>query len=260
MSHIDDLFSRKHGHVLCVSCTAGFPQLDSTVPVLKALKDHGADMIELVVPFSDPLANGPLMHHSNTVAVENGMTVEKLFSQLREFRKMNSSNHTPIVLYSYFNPVLQHGFEKFCERAARAGVDGLIIPDLPIYELQNKYGKLIKDCGVDFILTVTPQTPDHRIKMLDKMSSGFLYANSISSSTGGRQFRADLAFLERLSRLGLSCPVLAGIGVNTHEDFELVCRHSNGAILGNGFLRRLAETGDAENSVKEFISQLMAVN
>src|SRR5215467_6639962 len=155
MSRITELFKRKKDRVLNVYCTAGYPRLDSTVEVMKALQDNGADMIELGMPYSDPLADGPVIQASGMKALENGMTIARLFEQLKGFRK---DIRLPVLLMGYMNPVLQYGFEKFCAAASEAGVDGLILPDLPIYEFETEYGPIIRKYGLDFVFLVTPET------------------------------------------------------------------------------------------------------
>src|SRR5690606_26865016 len=175
MSRIQELFKRKQNDILNVYCTAGYPRLDSTLKLMRALQDHGADMIEIGMPYSDPLADGPVIQESSTQALQNGMTLKILFSQLKDCRK---TIHLPLILMGYMNTVLQYGFEKFCADAKEVGIDGLILPDLPPYEFESEYGAIIKKYGLDFIFLVTPETPEHRIKQLDRLSSGFLYAVS----------------------------------------------------------------------------------
>jgi len=181
MSRIEETFRIKRTKLLNVYCTAGYPKPDSTMSVIKALQDNGADMIEIGMPYSDPLADGPVIQHSGSIAIANGMTIAKLFEQLKDLRK---EIHIPVVLMGYMNPALQYGFEKFCAAAASVGIDGLILPDLPMYEFETEYGAIIKRHGLDFIFLVTPETTDERIKKLDGLSSGFLYAVSSSSTTG----------------------------------------------------------------------------
>src|SRR5687768_10731420 len=201
MSRIQDLFKRKNRNILNVYCTAGYPHLGSTREVMKALQDNGADMIELGVPYSDPLADGPIIQASGGKAIENGMTVVKLFEQLQDFR---SEITVPVVLMGYFNQVLQYGFERFCADAARVGVDGFIFPDLPIYEFEMMYGDLIRRHGLDFIFLVTPETSDERVKKLDSLSTGFLYAVSSSSTTGkDSNLGVRASYFERLKTLSL---------------------------------------------------------
>src|SRR5690349_6270831 len=173
--------------ILSVYCTAGYPKLNSTVEVMKALQDNGAEMIELGMPYSDPLADGPTIQASNTVALHNGMTIEKMFEQLKDFRNTPDAKDAiriPVLLMGYMNPILQYGFERFCRQAAELPVDGLILPDLPEYEFETMYGEMIKRYGLDFVFLVTPETSEERIKKLDALSTGFLYAVSSSSITG----------------------------------------------------------------------------
>ena len=170
MSRIKELFENKDRNVLNIYCTAGYPTLNSTLPVMEALQESGADIIELGMPYSDPLADGETIQNSSIVALRNGMTIAKLFEQLQTMRPQI---HVPVILMGNINPVLLYGFEKFCKDAASAGVDGLIIPDLPPYEFQTTYKAIVEQSGLDFIFLVTPETPEERIRMLDALSSGF---------------------------------------------------------------------------------------
>jgi tryptophan synthase alpha chain len=261
MTRIKELFDRKPGRILNVYCTAGYPQLDSTLKIIKALKDNGADMIELGMPYSDPLADGPVIQASSSAAIAGGMTIAKLFEQLKGFRKIISPEDPsglPVVLMGYMNPVLQYGFEKFCADAAEVGVDGLILPDLPMYEFETEYGAIIKEKGLDFIFLVTPETSIERIKKLDALSSGFLYAVSSSSTTGGDQ-NMDLVekYLQKLKDLKLKNPVLVGFGIKDKASFEAACRYANGAIIGTAFIKALESNNPVENSVKQFLDGIL---
>ena len=212
------MFKKKNERILNVYCTAGYPRLDSTVPVMKALQQNGADIIELGMPYSDPLADGPVIQASSTVALANGMTIKKLFEQLKDFRKNIS---IPVILMGYMNPVLQYGFEKFCADAAAAGIDGLILPDLPEYEFETEYGDIIKKHGLDFIFLVTPETSDERIKKLDELSTGFLYAVSSSSTTGSdKNMTAVTGYLQKLKSLQLRNSILVGFGIKDKQTFD----------------------------------------
>ena len=181
MNRIDALFAKKNKNILNVYCTAGFPQLNSTLEVMKALQDNGADLIELGMPYSDPLADGPVIQASGNKALENGMTIATLFAQLKGFR---SAIRVPVLLMGYMNPVLQYGFEKFCADAAAIGIDGLILPDLPMHEFERDYKLILQKYQLHFIFLVTPETSEERIRKLDALSTGFLYAVSSSSTTG----------------------------------------------------------------------------
>lgn len=255
MSRIKELFERKQNNVLNVYCTAGYPALNSTTEVMKALQLNGADLIELGMPYSDPLADGPVIQHSSTIALNNGMTIQALFSQLKDFRKDIS---VPVVLMGYMNPVLQYGFEQFCKDAAAVGVDGLILPDLPEYEFETEFGAIIKQYGLDFIFLVTPETSDERIKKLDSLSSGFLYAVSSSSTTGSDKNMTDVnAYLQKLKNMQLKNPVLVGFGIKDKQTFEAACAHANGAIIGTAFIKALEGVSDVTEATKNFLKTIV---
>jgi tryptophan synthase alpha chain len=257
MSRIKDLFAKKKERVLNIYCTAGYPHLDSTRKIMKALKDNGADLIELGMPYSDPLADGPVIQHSSTIALANGMTLQKLFAQLSDMRSNKAEpgiGEIPVLLMGYMNPVLQYGFERFCRDAAAVGVDGLILPDLPEYEFETEYGQIIKQYGLDFTFLVTPETSDERVKKLDKLSSGFLYAVSSSSTTGSNKNMSDVRqYLQRLRNLQLKNPVLVGFGIRDRQTFDEACQQANGAIIGTAFIKALENSINEEDTVKQFL-------
>lgn len=254
MSSIRNTFSKKNFGILNVYCTAGYPQLESTIEVMKALQENGADIIELGMPYSDPLADGPVIQQSSSVALANGMTIKKLFDQLKHLRKEIS---LPLILMGYMNPVLQYGFEKFCAEASAVGVDGLILPDLPEHEFETEYGAIIKKYGLDFIFLVTPETSEARIKKLDKLSSGFLYAVSSSSTTGKDKDMADVTgYLQKLKSLQLKNPVLVGFGIKDKETFKAACAHANGAIIGTAYIKALGETGSVADITRKFLDTI----
>ncbi len=234
-----------------VYCTAGFPQLNSTIEVMRSLQKNGADMIELGMPYSDPLADGPVIQQSSSVALANGMTIKKLFEQLKDFRKEIS---VPVVLMGYMNPVLQYGFEKFCADAAAVGIDGLILPDLPEHEFETEYGAIIKKHGLDFIFLVTPETSEERIKKLDSLSTGFLYAVSSSSTTGSNKNMTDeKTYLQKLKNLKLKNPVLVGFGIKDKTTFKTACENANGAIIGTAYIKALSEPGNIADITRKFL-------
>ena len=254
MSRIPRLFKNKQGKVLNVYCTAGYPQLNSTLGVMKALQENGADIIELGMPYSDPLADGPVIQQSSSVALANGMTIKKLFEQLKDFRKNIS---IPVVLMGYMNPVLQYGFEKFCAHAADVGIDGLILPDLPEYEFEAEYGAIIKKYDLDFIFLVTPETSEQRVKKLDELSTGFLYAVSSSSTTGSNKNMTDIkTYLQKLKGLSLKNPVLVGFGIKDKKSFEIACAHANGAIIGTAYIKALAGAGEMAEITRKFLESV----
>ena len=263
MSRISRLFqstplgARGNG-ILNVYCTAGYPQLNSTIEVMKALQENGADMIELGMPYSDPLADGPVIQQSSTIALKNGMTISKLFDQLKGFRNKPPLVDLGVILMGYMNPVLQYGFEKFCAAAASVGIDGLILPDLPEYEFETEYGAIIKKHGLDFIFLVTPETSEERILKLDELSSGFLYAVSSSSTTGTDKNMTDVkSSLQKLQELKLKNPVLVGFGIKDRQSFEATCEHANGAIIGSAYIKALENSTDIYSDTKTFLKKIL---
>lgn len=256
MSLLKELFEKKSSRVLNVYCTAGYPKPDSTLEVMKALQSNGADIIELGMPYSDPLADGPVIQQSGLISLENGMTIEKLFLQLKDFRK---EIQIPVILMGYMNPVLQYGFEKFCAAAAAVGIDGLILPDLPEFEFETEYGEIIKKYGLDFIFLVTPETSEVRIKKLDQLSTGFLYAVSSSSTTGTDNNLTDVNnYLKRLKGYGLKNPILVGFGIKDKNSFDNACAHANGAIIGTAYIKALEKSDNIETSTKTFLKEVLA--
>lgn len=255
MTRISKLFQQKQTNVLSIYCTAGYPSFDSTLKVLKSLQENGVDMIELGMPYSDPLADGPVIQASGSKALANGMTIQKLFQQLEGFRKQIN---IPVLLMGYMNPVLQFGFEKFCATAKSAGIDGLILPDLPIYEYETEYGAIIRENDLDFIFLVTPETSTERIKKLDALSTGFLYAVSSSSTTGKDKNMDDQsAYFKKLRDMKLKNPVVVGFGIKDRQTFQTACNYANGAIIGTAFIKAIENSGDVEEQTKKFLKQII---
>jgi len=249
------LFKNKTSKVLNVYCTAGYPELNSTVPVMKALQQNGADLIEIGMPYSDPLADGEVIQDSGSKALANGMTIAVLFEQLK-----NSSKEitVPVILMGYMNPVMQYGFEKFCAKAAEVGVSGLILPDLPIYEFETQYGSIIKKYGLDFIFLVTPETSEDRIRKIDTLTTGFIYAVSSSSTTGNNKAIADQEpYFKKLQSMKLNNPILVGFGIKDKATFGAACRYTNGAIIGSAYIKALANTKDINTTTKEFLNTVL---
>jgi tryptophan synthase alpha chain len=255
MARIEHVFKKKSSGVLNVYFTAGYPTLDSTLNIMHALQESGVDIIELGMPYSDPLADGPVIQESSSVALSNGMSIAALFNQLKGFR---NTIHLPVVLMGYMNPVLQFGFEKFCQEASAVGIDALILPDLPPFEFEEKYSEIIKKYQLDFIFLVTPETSVERIKRLDRLSSGFLYAVSSSSTTGNeKDLNAVTHYLDRLNSMGLKNPIMVGFGIKDKESFDAVNLHANGAIIGSAFINALSKNNDSVQATKSFISSVL---
>ncbi len=251
MSRLGTLFASKQKNILNVYCTAGYPQLNSTIDMITALTENGVDIIELGMPYSDPLADGPVIQQSGNIALANGMTIAVLFDQLKSLRQVSN---VPLILMGYMNPVLQYGFEKFCKDASAVGVDGLILPDLPEYEFETEYGAIIKANGLDFVFLVTPETSEERVRKLDDLSTGFLYAVSSSATTGkDKDFNAVETYLQRLQTMNLKNPVLVGFGIKDRSTFQSACKHANGAIIGTAFIQALEGTNDLKATVKQFL-------
>jgi tryptophan synthase alpha chain len=260
MNRIDKLFSEKKTAVLNMYCTAGFPQRNSTVGVITALENNGADIVEIGIPYSDPIADGPVIQQSNMQALENGMSIPLLFEQLKNIRK---DIQLPIILMGYMNPVLQFGIEKFCEAAGRVGIDGIILPDLPMYEFETMYQQYFKTNNLSFIFLVTPETSEERIRKIDKLAGGFIYAVSSSSTTGNSTHPADTkvnesrqVYLKKLKGMNLTNPVLVGFGIKDKLTFDAASAYTNGAIIGSAYITALKNTSDIGAATKDFINSI----
>lgn len=255
MTRLQRLFREKKDSVLAIYCTAGYPLHDSTVTVMNAIQEADADIIELGIPYSDPIADGPVIQQSSAAALANGMSIDKLFEQLKGFRK---TIHVPVVLMGYMNPVLQFGFEKFCESCAALEIDALILPDMPVFEFEAKYKLILDRYNIHFIFLVTPATNDERVILLDQLSSGFLYAVSSSGTTGLKTDEGMMnTFLKRLSHLPLINPLMVGFGINDKEQFRRAGAQAAGAIIGSAFIKALADVKDVKTATKSFISSIL---
>lgn len=254
MSRLSEAFQSEK-KILNIYCTAGYPKLDSTLTVMKALQDSGADIIELGMPYSDPLADGETIQKSSAVALANGMTMHVLFEQLAGMRE---EINIPVVLMGYMNPVLQYGFEQFCADAAKVGVDGLILPDLPQHEFEKTYKAIIEKYNLNFIFLVTPETSEERIKKLDQLSSGFLYAVSSSSTTGGeKDFNEVELYLQRLRGYGLKNPILVGFGIKDKKTFNGACKYAQGAIIGSAYIKIIQHAQSPEAITRSFVQSIL---
>ncbi len=256
MNRLDELFAKKKNNVLNIYCTAGYPELDATIEVITALQNSGADIIELGMPYSDPLADGEVIQASSTIALHNGMTIETLFEQLKNIR---STIQLPIILMGYMNPVLQFGIEKFCAAAKAVGVDGIILPDLPMYEYETMYKPLFDKNELKFIFLVTPETGEERIKKIDSLCTGFLYAVSSSSTTGkNKAIEAQEGYFKKLQDMQLKNPVLVGFGIKDKATFTAACKYTNGAIIGTAYIKALENSANIAQTTKEFLNSILA--
>ncbi len=254
-NRIKKLFKSKRGNLLSVYYTAGFPKLKDTLPIAVALERAGADIIEIGIPFSDPIADGPTIQESNKQALDNGMNLHLLLEQVQEIRESVS---IPIILMGYINPVLQFGFEKFVKEAARVGVDGLILPDLPVDEYLEMYKSIVDENGLTNTFLISPTTPEERIRKIDAATNGFIYAVSSSSTTGAQKgfSQEQESYFKRLQDMKLANPFLIGFGVSNHETFAAVSKYSSGAIVGSAFINLLKGSTDLESDITQFIKGL----
>ncbi len=259
MNKIEKLFSGKNKNVLSIYFTAGFPQLNDTAKVLTALQNNGADLIEIGIPYSDPLADGPVIQNSGMKAIENGMTIKTLFEQLHQFNEAeNRHASVPLILMGYLNPVLQFGFEGFCEEAKKVGISGIILPDLPIQEYENDYKSVIEKNGLSFIFLITPETSEERIRKIDALTSGFIYAVSSSSITGSdTNMNAQETYFQRIKDLSLKNNVLIGFGIRDHETFNLAGKYAAGAIIGTAYINKIEKASDIDKATKEFLNSIL---
>ena len=234
--------------------TAGIPKLNDTTEILKLIQHSGADYIEIGMPYSDPVADGPVIQKAHEIALKNGMTIAELLGQLKSVK---SEMDIPIILMGYINPVLSFGFEEFCKECKESGVSGLIIPDLPPVEFEKNYRSILVKHNLNFIFLVTPETSDERIKYLDSLSSGFLYAVSSSSTTGNEAKEINNEeYLNRLSNLGLKNPVMIGFGIKNKSDFDKVTEKADGGIIGTAFVNILLNNEDWPKRGKDFIRSI----
>jgi tryptophan synthase alpha chain len=255
-NRVVSLFEKKSKNILSVFYTAGFPTLSATQEIAEALQVGGVDMIELGIPFSDPVADGPTIQASNKVALDNGMTVPLLLEQLKEIRKTVSA---PILLMGYLNPVLQYGIERFVKDAAEAGADGFILPDLPLDEYLDSWQSLVEQHGLVTTFLISPTTSEERIRKVDAATKGFIYAVSSSSTTGTRTGFNDeqVAYFKRLESLNLSNPHLIGFGVSNYETFQAVCAHAHGAIIGSAFINHIKNSSNLKADSALFLQSIL---
>ncbi|MEM7571647.1 MAG: tryptophan synthase subunit alpha [Bacteroidota bacterium] len=271
MNRLDALFARKKENILNVYFTAGYPKLEDTVPIIRGLAEGGVDLIEIGMPYSDPMADGTTIQQSSMQALKNGMTLELLFEQIREAREYTQ---VPIILMGYYNQVLQFGTERFVQFCTSAGpkhspnnlnpedhsrdVDGLILPDLPLAEYQENFQPLMDAAGLRFSFLITPQTSEARIRAIDAASDGFIYVVSSSAITGNTSgiSPAQKDYFARIEAMQLSSPCLIGFGISNAQSFQTACQYAHGAIIGSAFIRALGEGGSSQMVAHDFVKAI----
>lgn len=254
-NRITTLFERKKEGILSVFYTAGFPTLRDTIAIAQHLEEAGVDMIEIGIPFSDPVADGQIIQASSTVALKNGMTVSLLLEQVKEIRKKVT---IPIVLMGYLNPVYQYGVERFIRDAKAAGADGFILPDMPLHEFEKDYFALMQEENLCMSFLMAPTTSAERIEKIDSLSSGFVYTVSASSTTGNKQgFSSEQeSYFERIKALPLRNPRLIGFGISDSDTFSTACRYASGAIVGSAFIKMLQSSTSMQQDIHQFVNTL----
>ena len=252
MNRINKAFENKK-EILSIYFTAGFPNLSDTISIIQNLDKSGVDMIEVGLPFSDPLADGPTIQQSSSTALKNGMTTKKLFSQLKDLRKLTN---IPIIIMGYFNPIMQYGVESFCKDCESIGIDGLIVPDLPVDIYYNNYKKTFEKYNLLNMFLITPQTSIERVKFIDKISNGFIYMVSSFSITGAvNSFQKEQKeYFERINKMNLKSPLLIGFGISNRETYKDAIKFSQGAIIGSAFIKHLEKKG--VNKITDFIKKI----
>ena len=254
MNRLNTLFESKKDNLLSIYFTAGYPELNTTVAIAEALEKSSVDFLEIGFPYSDPVADGPTVQHSSQKALENGMNLNQLFEELKDMRKKVS---IPILLMGYFNPMVQYGIERFCKKATEVGVDGIIVPDLPMYEYEMLYSKYFTENGLSNIFLVTPQTSEERIRKIDTLSNSFIYLLSSSTITGkGLQLTNTIEdYYKRIKAMQLNNPAIIGFGITNHGTFNKACEYARGAIVGSAFVRFL-ESENYLEKIPEFVKSI----
>lgn len=252
MNRINQLFQQKKSNILSVYFTAGYPHLGDTTRILKALDSAGADIIEIGMPFSDPMADGPVIQKSNDIALKNGMSLKLLFDQIKDIRK---ETNIPLIMMGYINPVMYYGIEAFCKKCHETGIDGIILPDLPFEIYVTEYKSVFEKYNLHKIFLISPQTSEERIRSIDEISNGFLYLVSASSTTGARdKFSKDQEeYFDRFNRMNLKNPRLVGFGISNNQTYTQVCKYTSGAIIGSAFIKSISESAELEKGINDFV-------
>lgn len=255
MNRLTQLFQNKNRNILSVYFTAGYPKLEDTISILTALETHGVDLAEVGIPFSDPMADGPVIQHSAGEALHNGMSLRILFEQLKDVR---GTVNIPLVLMGYLNPIMQYGFERFCRSCAETGIDGMIIPDLPFADYLANYKATADRHNLKMIMLITPETSEERIRLIDQQTEGFIYMVSSASTTGAQQQfdEGKQTYFSRVAEMKLSNPLLVGFGISNKATLDAASAHTNGAIVGSKFIQLLGERATADEAVSGLLDAL----
>ncbi len=249
MNRIKQLFETKQKDILSIYFTAGFPNLNDTCEVIRELEANGIDLIEVGIPFSDPMADGPTIQESGTIALRNGMTLNILFDQLKDIRK---DVKIPLIMMGYLNPIMQYGFENFCRRCKEIGIDGAIIPDLPFNDYMTEYKPIAEKYDIKVIMLITPETSDERIRLIDENTDGFIYMVSSAATTGAQKSFDEKKqdYFRRINSMNLRNPRLIGFGISNKTTLEAAQQNASGAIIGSKFITLLKESADIKDAVK----------
>lgn len=255
MNRIKQLFDQKKKGILSIYFTAGYPQLNDTCGIISQLEDNGIDLIEIGIPFSDPMADGPTIQASGTIALRNGMTLRILFDQLADIRKTVS---IPLIMMGYLNPIMQYGFENFCKKCNEVGIDGAIIPDLPFDDYLKEYKPIAEKYDIKIVMLITPETSDERIRLIDDHTDGFIYMVSSASTTGAQSSFDDgkQAYFKKINSMGLKNPRLIGFGISNKATLDAAQANANGAIIGSKFITLLKDSKDIKEAVKNLKDSL----
>lgn len=252
MNRLTSLFQHKKKDILNIYFTAGHPNLNDTATIIQELTEAGTDLIEVGMPYSDPLADGLTIQQSSSIALKNGMHLDLLFSQLKDARQ---HSQVPLILMGYFNQVLQYGVEKFIAQCKEIGIDGLILPDLPLFEYERDFKQLFEENNMAISFLITPLTEEYRIKKVDELTTGFIYMVSTNATTGGQSSGNDaqVAYFNRINGMNLKNPRLIGFGISDHASFSNACQYANGAIIGSAFIRALEGGEDLKEAIRGFV-------
>ena len=255
MNRINKLFQKKNKKILSIYFTAGYPRINDSVDIIKALDKNGVDMIEVGIPFSDPIADGPIIQNSSTIAIKNGMNMSLLFDQLKNIR---STTQIPIILMGYINPIIQFGYDKFVDKLIDCGIDGVILPDLPLLEYKKELKPFFDKNNISFVSLISPSTSIERVKKIDQISDGFLYVVSSSSITGKNNLfdLNQIKYFNSLNNILLKNPKIIGFGISDKKSFDMACNYSNGAIIGTKFINSL-DVLNLNKSIEKFINSIL---